>query len=80
MTLPSQPPSYRISGGTSYLIQTLKEYVGIENILLGEKVKSIEFLEESIMVQTEKLHTATKVVLALPPKFLLPTPNADAIF
>jgi monoamine oxidase len=68
ITLPSQPPSYRISGGTSYLIQTLKESIGIENILLGEKVKSIEFLEESIKIQTEKLHTCTKVVLALPPK------------
>ena len=68
ITIPNQSSSYRISGGTSYLIETLIEYIGKDNILLGEKVTNIDFLEDSVVVKTEKLHTATKVVLALPPK------------
>lgn len=68
INLHNQTPSYRISGGTSSLVQSLRAYIGVENILLGEKVKSIEFLDEFIKVRTEKLHTGSKVVLALPPR------------
>ena len=68
INLPFQPPSYRISGGSSFLINSLKKYIGIENILLNETIKSIEFLEKSILVKGENEHKCSKVVLALPPK------------
>ncbi len=67
--IPSQPPSYRISGGTSTLIHTLASEIGSENIELNQNVKRIDFFEDSIIVKaTNKSFKASKIVLAVPPK------------
>mgnify|MGYP006079629179 FL=1 len=68
VTLPPQAPSYRIVGGSSALIQTLANYIGSENILLNETLKQIDLSKPIVTLKTEKVFTASKVVLALPPK------------
>ena len=69
ITIPGQPPSYRISGGTSSLIKALAKEIGSSNIELNLKVKHIEFSENSVTVSTtDKSFKASKIVLAIPPK------------
>lgn len=66
--IPSQPPSYRISGGTSNLINTLYRELDEEDILLNQTVKKIKFLNNSVQVITDKVFEGKRVVLAIPPK------------
>ena len=66
--MPYQPPSYRIVGGTSALIQVLTDRIGTQNILLNQKVRQIEFSDKSVVVQGEQSFFASQIVLALPPK------------
>lgn len=66
--VPSQPPSYRLTDGTSSIIKTLAALVGDNHILLNEQVKEIEFNKDSVKVKTDKEYHASQVVLALPPK------------
>ena len=66
--IPSQPPSYRISGGTSNLVQTLYQKLDKKDILFNQTVKEIKFLKSSVQVFTDKLIEASTVVLAIPPK------------
>lgn len=67
--IPSQPPSYRISGGSSNLINTLCQKLDANDVLLNQAVKEIKFLNNSIQVITEEeVFEGTKVVLAIPPK------------
>lgn len=68
LSLPPQPPSYRIVGGSTVLIKALAEYIGSENILLNESLKQIDFSKQRVTIKTDKVFTAEKVVLALPPK------------
>ena len=67
--IPSQPPSYRISGGTSSLINALATEIGNDAIELNEQVNRIEFLENTATVYTnDKSFEASKIILAIPPK------------
>ncbi len=67
--IPTQPPSYRISGGTSNLINTLYKKLDEKDILLNQSVSKIQFKDRSVKVFTEKeVFEGDKVVLALPPK------------
>jgi len=66
--IPSQPPSYRISGGTSNLIDTLYGKLDEKDILLNQSVKEIKFKNNSVQVNTDKVFEGSKVVLAIPPK------------
>ncbi len=66
--IPSQPPSYRISGGTSNLIDTLYRKLDENEILLNQSVKQIKFQNNSVQVITDKVLEGNKVVLAIPPK------------
>ena len=65
---PSQAPSYRISGGTSNLINTLFHKLDKTDVLLNQSVKHIKFNENSVLVNTEKNFKGKTVVLAIPPK------------
>ena len=53
--IPSQPPSYRISGGTSNLINILQQELGEDDIILNQSVKEIKFLNDSVRVITDKV-------------------------
>jgi len=66
--IPSQPPSYRISGGSSNLINTLYQKLDKNDVLLNQSVKEIKFHNDSVQVITKEVFEGSKVVLALPPK------------
>ncbi|WP_435262076.1 flavin monoamine oxidase family protein [Tenacibaculum sp. nBUS_03] len=67
--IPQQAPSYRITGGTSVLINALAKKIGAHSIELNQKVKRIEFFEKKVTVYTNnKSFDAFKVILAIPPK------------
>lgn len=66
--IPSQAPSYRISGGTSNLINTLYQKLDEKDIKLNQSVKEIRFQNDSVQVITEEVFEGDKVVLAIPPK------------
>lgn len=66
--IPSQAPSYRISGGSSNLINTLFYKLDKTDVLLNQSVKHIKFNENSVLVNAEKTFEGNTVVLAIPPK------------
>jgi len=66
--IPRQAPSYRISGGTSHLINTLYNKLDKNDLLLDQAVTEIRFQKDSIQVIAKETFEADKLVLALPPK------------
>ena len=66
--IPSQPSSYRISGGTSNLTNTLFQKLDKNDILLNQPVKDIKFHENSVQVNAKEAFEGNTVVLAIPPK------------
>ncbi|SFW60487.1 flavin monoamine oxidase family protein [Cellulophaga fucicola] len=68
VTIPNESPSYRISGGTFNLINTLLSTLDTTDVLLNQTVKKVTFEEKSVLVEAKDNFKATKVVLALPPK------------
>lgn len=72
VTLPSeQEPSWRIKGGTSVLIQTLRDTVGTGFIQNGEQVRKISEKNDKLLVMTDTAeYEADIVVSTLPPKLL----------
>lgn len=66
--IPSQPPSYRISGGTSNLINSLYKELDGKDVLLNQTVKEIRFQNGSVKVITDEVFEGEKVVMAIPPK------------
>ena len=66
--IPSQPPSYRISGGTSNLINTLYQKLDKNDVLLNQSVKKIKFYKNSVQVITNEVFEGNTVVLSIPPK------------
>lgn len=66
--IPSQAPSYRISGGTSNLIHTLYQKLDKSDILLNQTVRQIKFKGNSVQVIAEETFEGDKVLLAIPPK------------
>lgn len=66
--IPSQPPSYRISDGTSNLINTLYQKLAKDDVLLNQTVREIKFHKDSVQVITEEVFEGKRVVLAIPPK------------
>ena len=66
--IPSQSPSYRISGGTSVLINALYSKLNVDDVLLNQKVTKIEFAKDSIQVTADQVFEGSKIILALPPK------------
>ncbi len=68
MQIPRQAPSYRISGGTSNLINTLYHNLAKNEVLLNQSVKEIKFYNNSVQVITKEVFEAKMVVLSIPPK------------
>ncbi|EGV45001.1 FAD-dependent oxidoreductase [Bizionia argentinensis JUB59] len=66
--IPSQSPSYRISGGTSNLISTLYKQLDETDVLLNQRVKEIKFRKNGVQLVAEKIFDCDSVVLAIPPK------------
>jgi monoamine oxidase len=66
--IPSQEASYRISGGTSNLINTLLQKLDKDDVLLNQSVKDIKFHKNAVQVITKEVFEGKMVVLAIPPK------------
>ncbi len=66
--IPSQSNSYRISGGTSNLINTLFNKLDPNDVLLNQSVRAIKFTENSVKVIANETFVGTKIILAIPPK------------
>jgi len=66
--LPTQPPSYRISGGTSSIINALYKNIDATDVYLNQSVSSIKFNKEGVYVIADNTFEGSMVVLALPPK------------
>lgn len=66
--LPPQTASYRISGGTSTLINTIYNKLDASRILLNQEVHTIKNLDNKIQVSASNIFEADTVVIAIPPK------------
>jgi monoamine oxidase len=68
LEIPNQPPSFRISGGTSSLIDAVFQNLNKEDVFLNQKVSQISFSDTGVKVQAEEVFEGSHVVLAIPPK------------
>lgn len=66
--IPKNESSYRISGGTFTIIDTLLQKLNPADIILNQAVNEIIFTENLVSVKAEKIFEGDCVVLALPPK------------
>lgn len=66
--IPKQAPSYRISGGSSTLINALYQKLDNKEVLLNQSVRQIKFFKNTVQVITEDVFEAQTVILAIPPK------------
>jgi monoamine oxidase len=66
--IPSQPPNYRIAGGTSKLINTLCQQFDEDELILNQSVKEIRCHENGVQVIAKAVFEANTVILAIPPK------------
>jgi len=84
---PNNDPSYRIKGGSSFLINTLAEKIGKENIALEQVVTNISSTTNGLTVKTKTDEFQANLVVSTLPPFLLtstiefdpalPTPLTD---
>lgn len=68
MEIPRQAPSYRISGGSSNLINTLFQELNEEDVFLNQTVREIKFHDTTFQVIADDIFEGDSVVLAIPPK------------
>ena len=68
LQIPNQPTSYRISGGTSNLVNTLFQNLDKNDVLLNQSVKDIKIYKNSVRVNAKEAFEGNTVVLAIPPK------------
>jgi monoamine oxidase len=66
--IPTQSPSYRVSGGTSNIINTLFQKLDKKDVLLNQSVKQIKIFKNAVQVHAEETFKGNTVVLAIPPK------------
>ena len=66
--IPSQQASFRISGGTSNLINTLFQKLDKSDVLLNQTATDITFHNNSIQVTAKETFEGNAVILAIPPK------------
>lgn len=66
--IPSQAPSYRISGGTSHLINSLYQKLDPADILFNQTVTKIKIHKNTVEVHAKQVFKGHSIVLALPPK------------
>jgi len=72
---PNNEPTYRIKGGSSTLIKTLKGKLNPDTTILTDtKVKAIAIGEDEITIKSTSNHiTSAKVITTLPPNLLVNT-------
>jgi monoamine oxidase len=68
MEIPPQSPSFRISGGTVQLINSLYQTLNPEDVLLNQTVKAISRKKSGLLITANEEFEAQKVVMAIPPK------------
>jgi monoamine oxidase len=68
--IPKNSPSYRVVGGTSQLIKTLKSKLTAISIYLNESVSSIDFENEKIKITTQNQTLETDYVVSTLPQAL----------
>ena len=69
---PNNEPSYRIKGGSSTLINKLSESISKEKVHLSMVVRSIEEVDDGVLVKTDNQQfKAQKVISTLPPYLLV---------
>jgi len=68
---PNNEPSYRIKGGSSFLINTLAEEIGKENISLNQIVTNISSTPNGLSVKTKTAEFQANLVVSTLPPFLL---------
>lgn len=68
--IPKNSPSYRVVGGTSQLIETLKSKLTANPIYLNESVSSIYFENEKIKITTQNQTFETDYVVSTLPQAL----------
>ncbi|MFT5735845.1 MAG: monoamine oxidase [Maribacter sp.] len=66
--IPSQAPSFRISGGTSSLIHALLYKLDATDVLFNQSVTHIKIDKNAFEVRAEKTFESNAIVLAIPPK------------
>ena len=71
---PNDDPSFRVKGGTDSLINALVTKININNIETSQIAKSIEQIDNSLIITTnDKQLKANKVVSTLPPHLFVNT-------
>ena len=68
---PNDEPSYRIKGGSSFLINTLAENIGKDNISLNQIVTNISSTNSGLSVKTKTAEFQANLVVSTLPPFLL---------
>lgn len=66
--IPKQTPSYRITGGSSAILNALYETLDENDILFNQLAAAITFTEQGVQVSAGITLDGDAVVLALPPK------------
>lgn len=68
---PNDEPSFRIAGGTSALLHALAKAIPSDQVYLKHTVKSIDFQQDQVVVQTAQKAFEAKVVISTLPPYLL---------
>lgn len=72
--IPQDAPSYRVSGGTSTMINTLCAQLQKTKIYLGERLQSLVFEKDKVQVSTQSQTLDTDILIStLPPALLIHT-------
>ena len=67
----NQEPTYRVVGGTDQIISALSGSLRNSSVKLNQRVKTVQFKEETVFVETETdQYECDVVVSTLPPKLL----------
>ena len=70
----NQEISYRIAGGTTTILEKLVEEIGVDCLLLNERIVAIEDNTNNLIIKSEtKEFTADRVICTIPPRLLMNT-------
>jgi monoamine oxidase len=68
--LPEQQPSYRVTGGTSTLIDELYSRLNKEQVFLNQPVQKISVQNDFIEIEANDKFQTDKLIFCIPPKLL----------
>ena len=66
--IPQQEASFRVSGGTSRIIERLASHFDDSELITGQPVRRIEVSNDGVQVVANKTFSADRIVVCLPPK------------